>query len=99
MEKLTVNDPETRSTDSVGDNLKGLHALFPEAFTEGKIDFIVLRQLLSGEIDDRDEKYGLKWNGKTSGATTRSNAFGRHLAPVHRGKRRLGYDTEPGDRG
>ena len=64
MEKLTVNDPETRSTDSVGDNLKGLHALFPEAFTEGKIDFIVLRQLLSGEIDDRDEKYGLKWNGK-----------------------------------
>ena len=64
MEKLTVNDPETKSADLIGGNLKQLHALFPEAFTEGEIDFAVLKQLLSGETEERQEKYGLNWHGK-----------------------------------
>ena len=64
MKKLTANDPETCSTDFVAENLEHLKALFPEAFTEGKIDFEVLKQLLGGEIDEREEKYGLNWHGK-----------------------------------
>ena len=64
MEKLTVNDPRTRSADPVADNLDKLRALFPEAFTEGAVDFEVLRQLLGSEIDEREEKYGLNWHGK-----------------------------------
>ena len=64
MEQITANDPETKSTDLVGDNLKQLRALFPEAFTEGKIDFEVLKQLLGGTVDEREEKYGLNWHGK-----------------------------------
>lgn len=37
---------------------------FPSAFREGKIDFEVLRQLLGGAVDDREERYGLNWHGK-----------------------------------
>lgn len=43
MKKLTHNDPEMRSSDLLLENLERLKAIFPEAFTEGKIDFAVLK--------------------------------------------------------
>lgn len=64
MQKLTVDDPETKSADVVADNVDSLKGLFPDAFTEGKVDFEVLKQLLGGAVDERDEKYGLNWHGK-----------------------------------
>jgi adenine-specific DNA-methyltransferase len=64
IQKLTVNDPETKSTDVVAENVEALKTLFPEAFTEGRIDFEVLKGLLGGAVDERDEKYGLNWHGK-----------------------------------
>lgn len=33
--------------------------MFPEAFTEDKIDFEVLKQLLGGAVEECEEKYGL----------------------------------------
>ena len=48
MKKIIVNDPETRSADVIAKNLEHLKVLFPEAFTEGKVDFEVLKQLLGG---------------------------------------------------
>ena len=64
MKKLTAEDMETKSPDVVSDNIEHLKAIFPEAFTEGKVDFDVLKQLLGGAIDEREEKYGLNWHGK-----------------------------------
>ena len=64
MKKLTANDPETQSADVIAENIEYLKALFPEAFTEGKIDFEVLKQLLGCAVDEREEKYGLNWHGK-----------------------------------
>ena len=64
MKNLIANDPETHSADVIAENVNHLKALFPEAFTEGKIDFDVLKQLLGGEVDEREEKYGLNWHGK-----------------------------------
>ena len=64
MEKITSDAPETRSAGAVAENIQHLRKLFPEAFTEGKIDFEVLKQFLGGKVDDRDEKYGLIWHGK-----------------------------------
>ena len=64
MKKIILNDPETRSADIVAENLEHLKVLFPEAFTDGKVDFDVLRQLLGGGVDEREEKYGLNWHGK-----------------------------------
>ncbi len=64
MNKITANDLETYSADIVSENVEHLKTLFPEAFSEGKIDFEVLKQLLGGEVDEREEKYGLNWHGK-----------------------------------
>ena len=46
------------------ENLKALEQLFPEAFEEGKIDFAVLKQILGDFVDDEEERYSFKWNGK-----------------------------------
>lgn len=64
MQKLTDQDPETQSADLIAGNIAQLQSLFPEAFTEGKVDFEVLKQLLGEAVDDREEKYGLNWHGK-----------------------------------
>ena len=64
MKKIGPDAPETRSADVLEENIQQLKTLFPEAFTEGKVDFDVLKQLLGGAVDEREEKYGLNWHGK-----------------------------------
>ena len=64
MQPITADDPLARSADLIADNVEQLKSLFPEAVTEGKIDFDVLRQLLGGAVEEREEKYGLNWHGK-----------------------------------
>lgn len=64
MKRLTTEDTDTKSPDLIAENIEHLKVLFPEAFTEGKVDFDVLRQLLGGAMDEREEKYGLNWHGK-----------------------------------
>ena len=64
MKRITAEDPESRSPDLVAENTAHMARLFPEAFSEGKVDFAVLRELLGDAVDDADEKYGLTWHGK-----------------------------------
>lgn len=64
MRKITPQSPESQSLDVVAENVERLKELFPEAFTEGRVDFDVLKQLLGGVIDEREERYGLNWHGK-----------------------------------
>ena len=51
MKKITGDAPEARSADVLAENVERLKALFPEAFTEGKIDFEILKQLLGAVLD------------------------------------------------
>ena len=63
------------SMNLIGENVEQLKHLFPEAVTEGKIDFEVLKALLGGEIETRQEYYKFTWNGKEAArayARTRS---------------------------
>jgi adenine-specific DNA-methyltransferase len=39
MNPLTFTDSETTSADILAENIARLKELFPEAFTEGKVDF------------------------------------------------------------
>ena len=64
METIDATSPDAASADIVANNIEHLKALFPDAFTEGKVDFEVLKQLLGGAVDAREEKYGLNWHGK-----------------------------------
>lgn len=41
-----------------------LKGLFPEVFTEDKIDFDKLRLTLGSEVDDGEERFGMTWPGK-----------------------------------
>jgi adenine-specific DNA-methyltransferase len=64
MNPITRTDPEAKSADILAENIARLKEIFPEAFTEEKVDFGVLKQLLGGAVDEREEKYGLNWHGK-----------------------------------
>jgi adenine-specific DNA-methyltransferase len=41
-----------------------LRELFPEAFTEGRVDFEKLRATLGDLVDDGPERYRFTWAGK-----------------------------------
>lgn len=53
-----------KSMDLMEENLNSLKQLFPEVFTEGKIDFEKLRLVLGDEVDDNEERYEFTWHGK-----------------------------------
>ena len=65
MKKLINLDTEFNSSVHVRENLKGLKSMFPEAFSEDRIDFEILRQVLSGDLDESEERFGLNWYGKS----------------------------------
>ncbi len=46
--------------------IDALKALFPDAFTEDKIDFDRLKRILGGAIQTDRERYGLNWAGKAN---------------------------------
>ena len=50
--------------DITNDQLAKLRQLFPEAFTEDKIDWARLKATL-GEAVDLGERYGFGWKGKS----------------------------------
>jgi len=64
-EVLIMKKMESKSMDIVAENVSKLKELFPEAFTEGKVDFHALKEVLGKFVDDRDERYSFTWNGKS----------------------------------
>ncbi|ELI9017182.1 site-specific DNA-methyltransferase [Klebsiella pneumoniae] len=64
MIKITSDMTELQSMNITEDNVSKLKSLFPEAFSEGSIDFDVLKQLLGANVDEKEERYGLNWHGK-----------------------------------
>lgn len=65
IEKITGSSPEAKSLDITQQNVEQLKQLFPDVFSENKIDFEALRAVLGEEIDDSEERYNFTWNGKT----------------------------------
>lgn len=61
-------DPETNgeSKDIVADNIAQLKQLFPEVFTEDKVDFNALQEALGEYIDTSDERFNFTWHGKAA---------------------------------
>ncbi|MDD4626925.1 MAG: site-specific DNA-methyltransferase [Syntrophomonas sp.] len=60
MDKL-----DGKTVDLVQRNIDEIKKLFPEAVSEGKIDFDRLRLLLGDEVDTGKEKYEFTWPGKS----------------------------------
>lgn len=53
------------SKDIVANNISKLKEIFPEAFTEDKVDFEILKEILGEYVDNRDERYSFTWSGKS----------------------------------
>lgn len=63
--KNVIPEMDSKSMDIVAGNISKLKELFPEAFTEGKVDFDALKEVLGDYIDSREERYSFTWNGKS----------------------------------
>lgn len=59
MEKL-----DGKSMDIVEQNIKQLNELFPEVFSEGKIKFDQLQELLGDYVVEDEDHYNFTWHGK-----------------------------------
>ena len=50
--------------DIVQDNIAKLKQLFPDVFSEGKVDFEKLQETLGDVIEGKDEGYNFTWHSK-----------------------------------
>ena len=60
--KITSLDGKT--PDIAEENIQKLRQLFPDVFTEDKVDFEKLQQVLGDYVEDGNERYNFTWNGK-----------------------------------
>jgi len=60
-----IPEMDSKTLDIIAENVSKLKELFPEAFTEGKVDFDALKEVLGEFVDSRDERYSFTWNGKS----------------------------------
>jgi len=56
---------DSKSLDIVSQNIEKIKELFPEVFSEGKINFAKLQEELGTFAEDEAERYNFTWAGKT----------------------------------
>lgn len=61
MEKMTGY-----SLNLVNENINKIKELFPNVINDGKVDFELLKNMLSEDIEDSSEKYQFTWIGKSN---------------------------------
>ena len=64
MEKITADNPLSKSADLIKQNLETLKFLFPTIVKEGKIDLTELQALLGEEVENNEEYYRFTWEEK-----------------------------------
>jgi adenine-specific DNA-methyltransferase len=64
MKKMD-RDHDGSSLNIEQDNIEQLKTLFPDIFSEGKIDFDKLRETLGDTVETREERYNFTWHGKS----------------------------------
>ncbi len=72
----------TTSADITAERLAQLQQLFPEAFSEGRVDFDKLRAALGDWVDDRPERYQFTWAGKKDAIRLLQTPTSATLVPV-----------------
>ncbi len=78
MEKMKLSTP-----DLTQKNIEKLSKLFPNVVKEGKVDFELLKQMLSHHlIDDCRERYGLNWVGKKKSILRANIPIKKTLRPL-----------------
>ena len=60
-----MNKLDSKSLDIVSQNIAKIKELFPEVFSEGKINFAKLQEELGTFAEDEAERYNFTWAGKS----------------------------------
>jgi len=77
LQKLSQQTP-----NKTAQNLEQIAKLFPNVMSEGKVDFDLLRQMLSDElIEGNDERYRLDWVGKKASLLKANSSINKTLRP------------------
>ena len=71
-----------KSETVIEQNIKSLKQLFPQVFTEDKINFSLLEDLLGEKIEDKKEYYELSWAGKSDARKELSKSTTATLTPI-----------------
>lgn len=79
------------SFDVAVDKIKLMRKLFPEVFTENKIDFKRLREILGDEVNYQNEHYELNWAGKSEARREVQKQTTATLIPDREGS--VNFDT------
>ncbi|MGJ0288632.1 site-specific DNA-methyltransferase [Aliarcobacter cryaerophilus] len=82
MSELKLNKLKMQTPDICEENIKKLKELFPQIVSEDKIDFDILKQLLSNSIVEADdERYRLDWVGKKRSLLKANTPINKTLRP------------------
>ena len=71
-----------KSKDIKKDKIKSMKELFPEVFTEGKVDTEKLKLTLGEDLNTQDERYVLNWAGKSEAFKVLQTRTTATLAPA-----------------
>lgn len=61
---MKIRSLDGKTPDIAEENIQKLRQIFPDVFTEDKIDFGKLQQVLGKYVEDSTERYNFTWNGK-----------------------------------
>lgn len=61
---MKIRSLDGKTPDIAEENIQKLRQIFPDVFTEDKIDFGKLQQVLGEYVEDSNERYNFTWNGK-----------------------------------
>ncbi|WP_148571885.1 site-specific DNA-methyltransferase [Aliarcobacter cryaerophilus] len=82
MSELKLKKLKMQTPDICEENIKKLKELFPQIVSEDKIDFDILKQLLSNNIVEADdERYRLDWVGKKRSLLKANTPINKTLRP------------------
>ena len=82
MSEINLNKLKMQTLNIYEENIKKLKELFPQIVSEDKIDFDILKQLLSNTIVEADdERYRLDWVGKKRSLLKANTSINKTLRP------------------
>mgnify|MGYP000964661032 CR=1 FL=1 len=61
---MKIDTLDGKTPDIAEENIKKLRRVFSDVFTEDKVDFEKLKQVLGNYVEDSRERYNFTWNGK-----------------------------------
>lgn len=80
-DESAISQVPTETTSNLEKRIERLQTIFPEAFSENKVDFEKLRATLGDFVDTEPERYRFTWAGRTPSIRIRDKPSKGTLVP------------------